>query len=194
MERVSLALLHYPVRQGGRTITSSITNFDIHDLARLAATYDLGAFYLVHPDEGMRSLATEFVSHWFDGAGRLFNPDRTTALEKLRIVRTLDDAIAEVERCHGERPFLLATSAARRPKTLSWDRVARLGERPLLVLFGTADGISEELDDIIDGYAEPIDPGTGYNHLSVRSAASIFVDRLHACKYKPLPFLRNEGV
>mgnify|MGYP001766220543 CR=1 FL=1 len=182
MERVYIALLHYPVRQGGRTISSSITNLDIHDLARLAATYGLGAYYLVHPDDGMRGLAAEFLSHWFDGAGRLFKPDRTKALEKLVIVRTLDEAIADIEKREGERPFLLATSAALRPKTVTLERIGKLTKNPLLVLFGTADGISEELDDIIDGYAEPIDSGTGYNHLSVRSAASIFIDRLHRVK------------
>jgi len=184
MNRVSIALIHHPVRQGGRTITSSITNFDIHDLARLAATYGLGAFYLVHPDEGMRGLAAEFMSHWFEGAGRTFKPDRTVALEKMVITSTLEEAIAAVERREGARPFLLATSAKERARTVAWDRVVGLAGKPLLVLFGTADGISEELDDIIDGYAEPLDAGTGYNHLSVRSAASIFIDRLHRATYK----------
>ncbi len=182
--RVSIALLHHPVRQGGRIITSSITNFDIHDLARLTKTYGLDAFYLIHPDEGMRNLAKTFVSHWFDDAGRLFKPDRTAALEKMLIVPSLDIAIAMLTERHGIRPFLLATSARKRPKTIPWKQVLTLLDNPLLLLLGTADGLSEELDDIIDGYAEPIDPGTGYNHLSVRSAASIFIDRLHRDRYK----------
>ncbi len=184
LESVSIALIHYPVCQGDRIITSSITNFDIHDLARLTKTYGLGAFYLVHPDEGMRTLAETFVSHWFDAAGRTFKPDRTAALEKMAIVPTLDTAIVSMERIHGARPFILATSARKRPKTIPWEQVLAVTDRPLLILFGTADGLSEQLDDIIDGYSEPIDPGTGYNHLSVRSAASIFVDRLHRDRYK----------
>ncbi len=184
LERVAIALLHHPVRQGDRTITSSITNFDIHDLARLAKTYGLDAFYLVHPDEGMRALAETFVSHWFDEAGRTFKPDRTAALEMMVIVPSLATAVADLTERHGMRPFLLATSARKRPKTVPWDQVLSLADRPLLLLFGTADGLSEELDDINDGYAEPIDAGTGYNHLSVRSAVSIFVDRLHRDRYK----------
>lgn len=184
MRHVSLALLHYPVKQGARTITSSITNLDIHDLSRLAATYGLGAFYLVHPDEGMRSLAASFISHWLEGEGRLFKPDRTQALENMIIVASLDEAITHVTAREGARPFLLGTSARYRTKTLPQSKVIALREKPLLLLFGTADGISEELDDIIDGYAEPIDGGTAYNHLSVRSAASIFVDRLYRSWYK----------
>jgi len=186
MRHISLALLHYPVKQGDRTITSSITNLDIHDLSRLTATYGLGAFYLVHPDEGMRSLAASFISHWLEGEGRLFKPDRTQALEHMVIVASLDEAVAHVLSREGSRPFLLATSARRRPNIVPWQEVVTLykNKKPILVLCGTAEGISEELDDIIDGYAEPIDAGTGYNHLSVRSAASIFIDRLHRCGYK----------
>ena len=50
--------------------------------------------------------------------------------------------------------------------------------RPVLLLFGTGWGLAPEVLDACDWVLEPVRSPTGYNHLSVRSAASIVVDRL----------------
>ena len=42
MADIYLALLHYPVYdKGHKVVTTSITNMDIHDIARSARTYNL---------------------------------------------------------------------------------------------------------------------------------------------------------
>ena len=47
---VHVALLHYPVYNRQRQIIiSSVTNLDIHDIARAALTYGVHRFYLVTP-------------------------------------------------------------------------------------------------------------------------------------------------
>jgi hypothetical protein len=53
-------------------------------------------------------------------------------------------------------------------------------ERPVLVLFGTGWGLSPALIDDADVRIEPIRARgeTGYNHLSVRAACAITLDRL----------------
>ena len=49
---------------------------------------------------------------------------------------------------------------------------------PQVILFGTAWGLAPELLDSADQVLKPIE-GTGrYNHLSVRSAVAIILDRL----------------
>ena len=50
--------------------------------------------------------------------------------------------------------------------------------RPYLLVFGTAWGLSEDFIAKADLILKPIKGNTGYNHLSVRSAAAIILDRL----------------
>lgn len=51
-------------------------------------------------------------------------------------------------------------------------------EGPFLLLFGTGWGLAPQVFDEVDAVLEPISGVNGYNHLSVRSAASILLDRL----------------
>ena len=53
----------------------------------------------------------------------------------------------------------------------------RQGE-PCLLLLGTAWGLAPEVLAGADGVLPPISGRTGFNHLSVRSAAAILFDRL----------------
>lgn len=48
--KVYIALLHYPVyNKKMEVITTSITNLDIHDIARVARTYEVdGFFWRIH--------------------------------------------------------------------------------------------------------------------------------------------------
>jgi hypothetical protein len=48
---------------------------------------------------------------------------------------------------------------------------------PFLILFGTGWGLTQEVKDSSDYVLVPIE-GKGYNHLSVRSAVAIILDRL----------------
>ena len=42
IHKTALVLLHYPVtNRAGELITTSVTNLDIHDLARSARTYEV---------------------------------------------------------------------------------------------------------------------------------------------------------
>jgi hypothetical protein len=51
-------------------------------------------------------------------------------------------------------------------------------DRPFLLVFGTAWGLTREFIEAADYVLAPIMGATGYNHLSVRSAAAIVLDRL----------------
>ena len=50
-----VALLHAPVyNKNMETIATSITNLDIHDIARSTTTYGVKRYYIVHPAEAQR--------------------------------------------------------------------------------------------------------------------------------------------
>lgn len=178
MNNIFLALIHYPVLREGSVITSSLTNLDIHDISRVSATYGLGGYFIVHPDEKMRTIANKLAGHWITGEGKIQNPDRSKALEILHIVSSLDDATGYIEKMTGMKPVIIGTSARKRDKTISISTLKNKKNLPALILFGTSGGIDDNMLDSLDFCLEPIDTGSGYNHLSVRSAVSIFIDRL----------------
>lgn len=177
-----LALLHHPVYDKNRQIvTTAITNMDIHDIARSARTYGARAFYVLHPVKALRKLAAKIVDHWERGHGATYNETRKEALRLVRLRETLDQAIVEIESECGARPLKVATSARRRPHSLPFPALAEMlekGTSPVLLLLGTGWGLTEETVAGCDHVLEPIVGGTDYNHLSVRAAAAILLDRL----------------
>ncbi|NDY41447.1 RNA methyltransferase [Dissulfurirhabdus thermomarina] len=180
--RVDLALLHAPVlNRRGEEIVSAVTNLDLHDIARACATYGVGRYFVVTPSAGQRALVRELVGHWTRAAGGRHNPDRRRALALVRTLPDLAAAVAEVTAEAGVAPRLLATSARRLPGALSWEEARRLAAgpgRPLLLLFGTASGLAPAVIEAADGVLAPVTGAGAYNHLSVRCAAAVVLDRL----------------
>ncbi|PLX45968.1 MAG: hypothetical protein C0609_01880 [Deltaproteobacteria bacterium] len=178
-----LVLMHYPtVDRAGKVITSAITAIDVHDFSRLARTYGLGGVFVQTNLPKQMELMERLLGHWIGGRGGEANADRKFALECMAFAPTLDDVIAKVEARHGERPIVAMTSARNvgvevKSFADTRDYLAK-SERPFLLLFGTASGLAPEVVEKCDWVIEPIGTPTDYNHLSVRSAASISVDRL----------------
>lgn len=180
--RVSIALLHYPVYdRNRRVVASAVTNLDLHDIARSARTFGLFRYYVVTPVAEQRILAERIRGHWQDGWGASYNPKRREALELLRVVPELDAALSDLEE-NWQRPAkIVVTGAQDRPGSISCTGLRQLFEdtgQPFLLLFGTGWGLTEELFTRADFVLEPIKGAGEYNHLSVRSAAAIILDRL----------------
>ena len=180
--RVSIALLHYPVYdRNRRVVASAVTNLDLHDIARSARTFGLFRYYVVTPVAEQRILAERIRGHWQDGWGASYNPKRREALELLRVVPELDAALSDLEE-NWQRPAkIVVTGAQDRPGSISCTGLRQLFEetgQPFLLLFGTGWGLTEELFARADFVLEPIKGAGEYNHLSVRSAAAIILDRL----------------
>jgi hypothetical protein len=177
-----LALLHFPVYdKNGQVVTTAVTNMDIHDIARAGRTYGVRRFYVVTPVQALRQLAARIVAHWETGYGATYNQTRKEALAIVGLTEDLDRTIIDVERDAGAPPLLLVTSARTREPTLGYAALRRLvreGTRPLLLLFGTGWGLAGEVIARADHRLPPI-RGTGaYNHLSVRTAAAVILDRI----------------
>ena len=183
-ERAYVALVHHPVYDKNHAVVAtSITNLDIHDIARSCKTYGLAGYFLVHPVAAQRELARRIVAHWQDPRGREQNDDRSEALSLVHIVESIEEAIAEVQKRQGVAPLLVGTTAAQRPGACSPRQLLdddALQRQPLLLLFGTGWGLVKEWIERADRLLLPIRGNTEYNHLSVRTAAGIFLDRLFA--------------
>lgn len=179
--QVDIALVHHPVvdKQGG-VITSAVTNLDLHDIARAARTYGVRSFFVVTPLEDQQVLAKRILDHWREGFGARYNPDRREALGLVRVVDSLQTLKAAVAAHGGGAPEIVATSCHASAGTISHHRLQRMMDsgRPYTLIFGTAWGLAPEVTQAADWILEPIIGRTAYNHLSVRSAASIVLDRL----------------
>jgi hypothetical protein len=178
---VDIALIHYPViNKGGETIGSAVTNLDLHDIARAAQTYGVDNYYVVTPYTDQHSLIQEILDHWQTGHGATYNPARKAALERIKISASLEATIALVTEQRGRKPLLLTTSARVQENSLSYPetRLRIEGGEPILLLFGTGHGLAPQITESADYSLLPIESITGYNHLSVRSAVSIILDRL----------------
>jgi hypothetical protein len=181
--QVDVALLHYPVRnRKAETIGSAVTNLDLHDIARACRTYGVGTYWVVTPYVEQQELVAQITGHWTQGYGAKVNPDRHEALELITVCDEIEQALAGSEHKWGRRPLVVATGANGTASGTDYVRLrARIEQgEPVLLLFGTAWGLAEEQIDCIDCTLPPIYGQGAYNHLSVRSAASIILDRLLA--------------
>ena len=180
--RLYIGLVHYPIyNKREEIVTTAITNFDIHDIAQTARTYDVKKYFVIHHIESQVSLAQEIIDHWRKGYGSQYNPDRREAFSILETCPSIAQAAAEVERLEGAAPFIVTTDARKYANTISYPamrQVIQQGERPVLLLFGTGWGIEQSVMEQFDYILEPIYGPGDYNHLPVRSAVAIILDRL----------------
>lgn len=181
MTTLNIALIHHPVvNKIGDVIGSAVTNLDIHDIARTARTYGVSHYFISTPYEDQQQLVRELLAHWQTGHGATYNPARKEALSIVQLSDSLGEVIDTLTKQYGKRPLVVATSALLRENSVSFQELGQKitkGE-PVLLLFGTAHGLAPEILQLTDVTLPPIKGGTNYNHLSVRSAASIIIDRL----------------
>ena len=179
---IYIALMHYPVYDRQEQVTATaLTTLDIHDLARLARTYGVEGFYVVTPLRSQQALARRLIDHWVTGRGAVFNPTRKEALSLVRMADTLEEALQGIEQEQGRGVKTVVTTARRYSESLPYKEMAELlrsgNNNSYLILFGTGWGLTQEVVKKSDYVLEPLE-GKGYNHLSVRTAAAIILDRL----------------
>ena len=176
-----VALIHFPVmNKKNQPIGSALTTIDMHDIARASITFGVKGFYVVTPYEDQAQLAHQVIEHWTKGVGSTLNPDRQKALELIRVTSTFEEAITQIEIERKEPVITIATSAKKMPGSMTITDLRQKLENKAshVLIFGTAWGLAEELIDRCDHILDPILGNTEYNHLSVRSAASIYLDRI----------------
>ena len=177
-----VALIHYPVvGKDGKTIASAVTNLDLHDISRAARTYGVRSVFVVTPLQDQKELVDKIVSHWVSGAGSRYNPKRCEALSLIRVKETFGDVLSDIASQGCGYPKTVVTSAKKRSHALGFNKLKVLmleNEIPYVLAFGTSWGLTEDFIKTADHVLEPLVGYSDYNHLSVRSAAAIIMDRL----------------
>lgn len=179
--KIDVALIHYPVNnKQGEVIGSAVTNLDVHDISRAGKTFGVDTFYVVTPFTDQIHLVQEIVDHWLTGLGATRNPDRKEALSIVEICDSYADLFEKSAEKWGEKPTVLATCAKGVGPVVEYSEIRKklVTGKPYLLLFGTAWGLTPEVFEHVDAVLPPIVGSGVYNHLSVRSAVSIVLDRL----------------
>lgn len=198
MSSLYVALVHYPVRdRAGAVMGSAVTNIDVHDIARSCRTYGVKKYFVISPVTAQREVVERILTHWRDGDGKRRMPSRSHALSICVPSESLTACIRAIEELEQQKPRMVVTEA--RPEmnvpvvSYAHERAALEQEtRPTLLLFGTAYGLHEMVLGSADAVLEPIsahprhrvqyahDDGIEmeFNHLSVRAAVAITLDRL----------------
>ncbi len=185
--RLALGLVHYPILdREKRIVATNVTNFDIHDIARSCTVYGVEKYYIIHPQQEQLMFVERILDHWRIGQGARYNPYRRTALENVKTCASLDEALKD-----WNQPCLkIGTHARPVPGVADWTipnlrrHMAENNEdgslKPVFLLFGTGFGMTSEYMQQLDGVLESIRgaPPKDYRHLSVRSAVSIYLDRI----------------
>ncbi|MFW5998136.1 MAG: RNA methyltransferase [Bacillota bacterium] len=179
---VYLALIHHPIYNiKGEKITTTVTNYDLHDISRAGRTYDINKYFVINHLESQKALVKRMRNYWTDGYGSDYNDNRSDAFSILNIADTLEEVISKIEKENGSSPLLVATDAKDLPNSYSYKEMRKImysSDNPFLIIFGTGWGLTEETFDKCDYILDPIWGRGDFNHLSVRSAASIIMDRL----------------
>lgn len=171
-------------------MTTAVTNMDIHDIARSARTYGAKGYYLVTPIEDQHELVGRILSYWNSESSRQYHPDRVEAVSRVRMFRSFDEVKNQIRSAHGQDPEVVLTDARPLPNAVSYADYRReledpqRGNRPVALVFGTGWGISDAFYPEVHRILAPVygpEGGRGegsYNHLSVRAAVAIILDRL----------------
>ena len=186
---IHLALVHFPVyNKPGEVVVSSVTTLDVHDISRVCRTYGVGTFYVITPLKTQQELVERLVGHWLKGYGAEYNPTRKEALLKTVVKNNLDDAVKEITEQSGKKPRIVVTGAKKAPKSIGYEALKnelKQGD-PTLMVFGTGWGLEKNLVQNADRALLPIEGVNGFNHLPVRGAISIILDRLLGHRETPV--------
>lgn len=180
---VHIVLVHHPVlNKSGEVVSTAVTNLDIHDNARSARTFGCASYHIVTPLDAQVELVSRILGHWREGFGARRVPNRVDAMNLVCVSRSLDEALGTILDGRGVTPVLVATAARRTGAQVASHEKLRsrmvCDQGPYVILFGTGYGLAPEIIDRADVVLEPIGDPDDWNHLSVRAAVAITLDRL----------------
>jgi len=161
---------------------TSVTSIDIHDIARSCATYGIAGYFIVTPLCDQQKIVRKLLNFWCSDHGIAYNKNRHKAISLVVVQDTIEQVIAAIKEKEGVEPLVVVTSASQGQDHASFvtfydqHRVWESG-RPVLLVFGTGKGLQGSFLKKSDFQLVPIEGFTQFNHLSVRSAAAIVLDR-----------------
>lgn len=187
MSNLYLGLVHYPVyNKFGDIVTTSITNLDVHDIARSCRTFGVKKYFIINPLQTQEEMMRRILKFWESDIANSYNPDRVDALSVIEFVKDIDVAITDIKSQEGNC-IIITTTAAKLQNQINFEKCSKI-DKPVLLLFGTGNGLAKSVHEMADNVLEPIEGVGNYNHLSVRSAVAIILHKLASEKYR-----RNNG-
>ncbi|MCI2426793.1 RNA methyltransferase [Candidatus Acetothermia bacterium] len=186
MGNLYIGLLHFPIKnRRGEIVATALTSLDVHDIARTSHTYGVATYFVVTPLPSQQDIAWKIVGFWTEGEEAEQRSRRGEALEIIHVAADLDETVQIISEAEGQRPLLVGTSArtadANYAKYIPYEELTTKilqSHCPIYILFGTGWGMNEELIATCDFLLPPIRPDALFNHLSVRAAVAITLDRL----------------
>jgi len=182
MTSLYLVLVHHPIiNKRGETITTSVTNLDLHDIARSCKTFGFKQYFVVTPILAQHELIQKILSYWKTDTANEYNPDRFNALDLIRVENSLEDTLATITQNEGVAPIVAATHAKSVNASGNCQDLLKLADtekKPILLVLGTGWGLHPDVINKSTFRLDPIPGAKDYNHLSVRSAAAIYTSRL----------------
>ncbi|MBD3231744.1 hypothetical protein GF322_03710 [Candidatus Dependentiae bacterium] len=182
-----VALMHTQVIvKNGMQGNTSIASLDIHDIARSSATYGIENYFVVTKLQDQKKILDTFLDFWLSNVGKKYNKTRFQAVSKVRSAMDFDDVLNQIRNKEKKEPLVIATSAKdyeqyinEETKIIDYFSQGKIfkRKRPVLIVLGTGQGLSESIIARCDYLLLPIKGMSEYNHLSVRSAAAIILDR-----------------
>lgn len=175
------------VNRKGAIVTTAVTNMDIHDISRSARTFGMKGYFLVTPIEDQHELVGRILAHWRTEKSQQYHPDRVEAVSLVRMVRSFEEVKAAIRAEHGQDPEVVLTDARLLPNSVSYADYRRelsdpaRSAKPVVLVFGTGWGVSDVFYPEVHRILAPVygpEGAEGYNHLSVRAAVAIILDRL----------------
>jgi hypothetical protein len=116
-----------------------------------------------------------------------YHPDRVEAVSLVRLAKSFEEVKAAIIAEHGEAPEVVLTDARPFPNSISYADYRRelldpsRSRKPIVLVFGTGWGVSDTFYPEVHRILAPVhgpEGEEGYNHLSVRAAVAIILDRL----------------
>ncbi|MFO7660052.1 MAG: RNA methyltransferase [Candidatus Cloacimonadaceae bacterium] len=187
MSLLYLGLVHYPVlNKNGEIIQTSVTNLDIHDIARSAATFGVHNYFIITPDVSQQDFIRKVIKFWQSEAGQTYNAQRSRALSIIQITDSIEASKKQITTQEAMSPIVITTTARLMKQQIGLEDLVKLhnADRPVLILMGTGYGLTENVHSDADFVLQPISGAGDYNHLSVRSAAAIILEHITSAVYK----------
>ena len=186
-KNIFISLIHFPVKNiKNEIIKTSLTNLDIQDIARTAKTYGINKYFITHPIKEQRMLAEKVINFWDSENKRINENSKHEAIKNIIIKNSINDVIKEIKKICGKKPTIISTDAKRMKNMVDYDLIRNKflsNNEPILIVFGTGWGLTDDIINKSDYILKPIDGYNEYNHLSVRSAVAIILDKLFGCKF-----------
>lgn len=179
---VFIAVLHWPAMDRfGNKIITSFTTLDLHDIARPAKSYGIEAYYIAHPVDAQREIIQKQIDYWTSEENKEKQFTRYESVALVKLVYNYEEIIKDIKSKKGKKPIVIGTDARTYPNTIKYNYLASMikeSKDDFLIVFGTGYGIPKSLMDTFDYVLEPVYGFSDWNHLSVRNAAAIILDRL----------------